>query len=454
VRIPRAAVLVLGLAWGCGDSSENSPATDDLALSGGATTVFDATSGAFKAPAPNLSGESFAQHQAGDAQFEATFVTPPAPVNSGLGPIFNNTSCGACHVGDGRGRPPLPGEEFGSILLRVSVPGAGVHGGPAPAPGFGEQLQLRAVVGSTPEAHVAISYEETGGTFGDGTPYSLRRPTYGIADPYSPLPAGLLVSPRVAPPVFGLGLLEAVPEPTVLAHADPGDADSDGISGRANYVWDEEQQQMALGRFGWKSNTPTLSQQTAAAYSNDMGVTSALFPAETCAGQAPECGTHDPEVAADLVELVVHYTRTLGVPARRQIGEAETSRGDTLFRQIGCADCHLPVLATGTTGVLPELAGQTIRPYTDLLLHDMGPDLADDRPDFDASGSEWRTPPLWGIGLTEVVNGHSNFLHDGRARSVMEAILWHGGEGAAARDRFKALPAADRQAVIAFLHSL
>jgi CxxC motif-containing protein (DUF1111 family) len=311
---------------------------------------------------------------------------------------------------------------------------SGPHGGPAPVPGFGEQLQLRAVVGSMPEAHVAMSYEETGGTFGDGTSYSLRRPTYGIVDPYAPLPAGLLVSPRVAPPVFGLGLLEAVPEPTVLAHADPGDADGDGISGRANYVWDEEHQQAALGRFGWKANTPTLPQQTAAAYSNDMGVTSDLFPAETCAGQAPECGAHDPEIAADLVELVVHYTRTLGVPARRQIGEAATSRGDA--------------------GVLPELAGQTVRPYTDLLLHDMGPDLADERPDFEASGSEWRTPPLWGIGLTEVVNGHSNFLHDGRARSVLEAILWHGGEGAAARDRFKALPAVDRDAVIAFLRSL
>lgn len=417
-------------------------------------TVFDATSNAFSSPAPNLSPARLQQHFEGDAQFEATFVAPPAPVNPGLGPLYDNVACRACHIGDGRGRPPEGSESFSSMLLRLSIAGADAHGGPAPAPGFGGQLQARGVAGVTPEGEPTITYQELPGTYGDGQSYSLRRPQYTIANPYTALPPGLLVSPRAALPVFGLGLLEAVPEADVLSRADPTDGNGDGISGRPNYVYNPTLGTTQLGRFGWKASAATLLHQTSGAYNEDMGVTSSYLPAEACAGQVPACDDHAPEVSDDVVALVALYVRTLGVPARRQVGDPTTRRGSELFQSIGCAACHTPTLLTGTMAGEPEVSNQRIHPYTDLLLHDMGDGLADLRPDYAADGREWRTPPLWGIGLTVVVNGHTYFLHDGRARNLAEAVLWHGGEAEAARERFRNLPAADRAALLAFLGSL
>ena len=299
-----------------------------------------------------------------------------------------------------------------------------------------------------------MTFEEVPGAFDDGTAYSLRRPTYQLAGIAAPLPGGLLVSPRVAPPVFGQGLLEAVTEATILASADPDDQNGDGISGRANYVWDPITGSTEIGRFGRKANTATVLQQTAAAYNGDMGVTSSFLPAEPCEGEQAGCERHDPEVTDEVVRLVEHYVRTLGVPARRDLDDAEARRGEALFKSAGCASCHLPELRTGTLADVPEASNQVIRPYTDLLLHDMGPGLADGRPDFLASGSEWRTAPLWGIGLTTVVNGHTNFLHDGRARDLMEAVLWHDGEAAGAKAKVLKMAAADREALLAFLRSL
>jgi len=239
-----------------------------------------------------------------------------------------------------------------------------------------------------------------------------------------------------------------------MAREDAGDADHDGISGRANYVWDVRAGAKRLGRFGWKANAPDLLQQSAAAYNNDMGVTTPLFPAETCEGDRPSCASHAPDVDSLTLDEVAFYIRSLAVPARRDWNLTSVKRGEKVFKSVGCAACHLPEMRTGTVAGEPWRSGQTIHPYTDLLLHDMGPGLADGRPDFDAGGSEWRTPPLWGIGLSLVVNGHTFFLHDGRARNLTEAILWHGGEAASSRDAVKALPAADRQALIDFLQSL
>jgi CxxC motif-containing protein (DUF1111 family) len=451
-----APLLLACAIAGCSDAtgSGGDAGDDALALSGGAMTVFDATSGAFEAPAPNLGDEGFARHMAGDAQFGATFVTAPAPVNAGLGPLFNNTSCERCHVNDGRGRAPTPGEPFVSLLFRTSVAGTDLQGGPRPAPRIGLQLQLRSIVGFSPEGSASLTYDEVPGRFADGTPYSLRRPRYTLDGGASPLPAGLLVSPRVAPPVFGLGLLEALSEATILAAADPDDADGDSVSGRPNHVWDAIAGTTALGRFGWKANTPSLLQQTASAYNGDMGVTSSFLPAESCEGELEGCERHDAEVSDEVVRLAQHYIRTLGVPARRGLDDIEARRGEVVFREVGCATCHLPELRTGDIADVPEASGQVIRPYTDLLLHDMGPGLADGRPDFEASGSEWRTAPLWGIGLTLVVSGHTEFLHDGRARDLMEAILWHDGEAAGARSRLLKRPLADREALLAFLRSL
>jgi CxxC motif-containing protein (DUF1111 family) len=448
--------LLLALAVsGCGDATGAGGGGDEaLALSGGAMTVFDATSNAFETPAPNLGSESLDRHLAGDFQFGATFVTAPAPVHAGLGPVFNNTSCERCHVGDGRGRPPNPGETFTSLLFRTSVAGMDPQGGPLSAPGVGLQLQLRSIVGFAAEGTAALAYDEVAGEFADGTPYTLHRPRYTLTGGAAPLPGGLLISPRVAPPVFGLGLLEALSEATIMAAADPDDADGDGISGRPNRVWDPTAGATAIGRFGWKANAASLLQQTASAYNGDMGVTSSFLPAEPCEGLIAGCERHAPDVTDEVVRLAQHYVRTLGVPARRGLDDQVARRGETVFRQAGCASCHLPELRTGDLLDVPEASGQTIRPYTDLLLHDMGPDLADDRPDFEASGQEWRTPPLWGIGLTVVVSGHTNFLHDGRARDLMEAILWHGGEAAGARSKVLDLAPADREALLAFLRSL
>jgi CxxC motif-containing protein (DUF1111 family) len=422
--------------------------------SGGATTIQDATSAAFSSPASNLLGKSLELHMQGDAAFEATFVTAPSPVNGGLGPVFNNTSCVACHAGDGRGRPPFAGEALSSMLIRMSMPGENTNGGPVPVPGFGEQLQPRAVYGKDPEAQVEISYQDSLVQFSDGTMATLRIPRYQLSNYYQPMPAGVLISPRVAPPVFGLGLLEAVSEATILAMVDETDRNADGISGKANYAWDPLSGKKILSRFGWKANTPNLLVQSAAAYNNDMGITSWIFPRETCHGQSQGCDSSAFEVDSATLAAVTFYVQTLAVPARRYTSKAMVQRGEKLFRDLQCSACHIPEIKTGKSFSVSEVAGQTIQPFTDLLVHDMGQGLADGRPDFLATGSEWRTPPLWGIGLTEVVNSHTQFLHDGRARNLTEAILWHGGEGEASKEKFRNLSVNDRKALLDFLASL
>ena len=437
---------------------ESTPVFSTSELSGGETTVFDASSHAFSIPAPNLSTAALAKHLEGDVEFEAVFVTAPAVVNPGLGPIYNNVSCINCHSRDGRGRPPGIDEGLVSLLFRLSLPKAedSVAGKPpTPVPGFGTQLNNRAIVEANPEGKVKIEYIEQTLTTADGTRVHLRHPNYTLTETYQPLPENVEVSPRVAPAVFGLGLLEAIPENAILAYADEADIDGNGISGKPNYVWDVVAQRYTLGRFGWKANQPTLLQQVAAAYNDDMGITTSLFSVENSAGQS-QLTEHSvtPEVSDEILEVVTFYVQTLAVPARRDIDDPQVKQGEQLFAEAQCANCHVPTLRTGVLAGVPSVSNQTIHPYTDLLLHDMGPDLADNRPDFHASGREWRTPPLWGIGLVQRVNGHTNFLHDGRARDLMEAILWHGGEAEASRQTVKQMSKAERDALIAFLESL
>jgi CxxC motif-containing protein (DUF1111 family) len=425
--------------------------------SGGATTIENATDAAFSIMSPNvpMGSEEFALHQEGDEEFEDAFFADPASEHTGLGPVFDNVSCEGCHAGDGRGRPPYPGEIPESFLVRISYPGRdAITGAPNPAAGLGGQLQFRAIDGVVPEASVTITYSSVSGTFADGTTYSLQVPSYSFASNYMTLSKKMLFSPRVAPFNFGLGLLEAIPEDTILAKEDPNDANNDGISGVANRVWDAAENRTVIGRFGWKAGAPNLVQQTAGAYNGDMGITSSLFPAESCEGDRPECAPHAPEARDDVVLAVARYMQTLAVPARRNVDGAQESDGERVFYQVGCAACHTPTVKTGTLAGVPSVTNQVIHPYTDLLLHDMGPDLADDRPDFQATGREWRTPPLWGIGLVPTVNGHSNFLHDGRARNLMEAVLWHGGEAKKARDAVINLSSDARAALIKFLESL
>ena len=265
-----------------------------------------------------------------------------------------------------------------------------------------------------------------------------------------------MISPRLAPQVIGMGLLEAVPAATILAQADPDDSNGDGISGRANEVPGEDGSP-TLGRFGWKAGRATVRQQVAAAFNGDIGITSPLFPEENCppvqtaCREAPNGGT--PEVTPSRLDSVDLYARTLAVPALRDATDTQVRRGFKLFEEFGCVSCHLPTLETGPSDI-EALAHQVFHPFTDLLLHDMGDGLADGRPEFGAGGREWRTPPLWGLGLLEEVNGFRFLLHDGRARTPAEAILWHGGEAQAAMEAFRDAPAEEREALLRFLESL
>jgi CxxC motif-containing protein (DUF1111 family) len=454
IKIILLSGLVILLFTTCSEEINNPvPPTVDPAemFSGGGTTTFIFSSQAFSNPASNLSMTTLEKHLEGDLNFEQNFVKAPAPVNSGLGPLFNNVSCINCHIADGKGRPPFGGEALETMLLRISVDGTGINGGPNPVPGFGGQLQDKSIFGYEPEGNVIISYTEISGNYPDGTPYSLRKPTYQLV---GQVPSGVNISPRVAPFVFGLGLLEAISEADILAKADELDSDGDGISGKPNYVWNDKSNSASLGRFGWKANQPNLYQQSAAAYVNDMGITNPLYQLENCHNNAV-CDTlsDDPEITDEILESVELYVQTLAVPGRRNFDNANVIAGKELFKNIGCAGCHTPEFTTGNHPV-SELSSQRIFPYTDLLLHNLGEELADNRTDFRADGKEWRTPPLWGIGLVSVVNGHTNFLHDGRARSLEEAILWHGGEAEQSKNDFVNLKKSDREKILIFLNSL
>ncbi len=427
----------------------------DRLYAGGETTIFSATSNSYSTPAPNLSAEDLQTHLDGDFQFEALFITAPATINQGLGPIFNNSSCIACHPRDGRAKHPTNINLANGLLVRASIFGTDEHGGPVPVPGFGLQIQNRAINGYTPEATLNVTYTESTETLADGTTVVLRKPNVTLSDPYIPLPAGVMLSTRLAPPVFGLGLLEAIPDSDILAAQDISDSNGDGISGKANMVWNPISNQMSVGRFGWKANTASLSHQCAAAYVEDMGITNYMFQNESGYGQTNgnDGITDDPEITENALNQVVMYCRTLGVPAPRNVEASNIKRGAKIFEDLQCAKCHTLKQTTGPSAI-SALSYQTFFPYTDMLLHDMGDGLADNRPDFLASGTEWKTRPLWGIGLTNLVNGHTDFLHDGRARNVTEAILWHGGEAQTSKNKFKQLTTSQRNDLLDFINSL
>ena len=428
--------------------------TEDL-NAGGETTVFVEFNNAFQQPAPNLDSLQSKQHREGDVAFEAKFVTAPATINGGLGPLFNQNSCNSCHIKNGSAAFPETTDNLGGLLFRVSQTGVGMHGEPLGVDGFGGQIQTKATFGKQPEANLKITFEEIKNAFPDGENYTLRKPIYEFINTYRSMNINILSSPRIAPPIFGLGLLEAISEADILKNADVNDTDKDGVSGKPNYVWDVQKQQKALGRFGWKAGQPNLFQQAAAAYLDDMGVTNPLFLKDPSFGQPQHDGLpDDPEIDAQTLKITAFYTQSLGVPAPRRQDDSNIKQGKILFNKIGCQNCHKASFTTSSTGEFAFLNNQKIQPYTDLLLHDMGADLADNRPDFEANGLEWRTPPLWGIGLTRLVNGHSSFLHDGRARNLTEAILWHGGEGLQSRENFKKLTAAERIQLIKFLDAL
>ncbi len=426
-------------------------------LLAGKATVIQANRNAFSLPSANLALSKRDQFFIGNAFFTKPWVSAPASTTArdGLGPIFITNTCQSCHVKDGRGRPPVSDDEaFRALLVRLSIAGT-----QKPDPIYGDQLQNRSNEGVLAEASPQLDYEYIDGNFADGTPYQLRKPILKINDwSYGEPEHELAISLRVAPAMIGLGLLEAVDEQTLLGFADPEDQNNDGISGKVNLVDEIGKTEKAIGRFGWKAEQPTIKQQVAAAFNGDMGLTTSFFPDQPCTQYQKDCLNRphggQPEVPDEILATVDFYSHHLAVPAQRNANKSEVLQGQELFNQSGCGGCHKTDIQTGALVEFPELSNQFIHPYTDLLLHDMGEGLADDRPAFEASGREWRTPPLWGIGLVETVNDHTFFLHDGRARNLMEAILWHGGEAEKSKSNVLQMSAQERSNLIEFLESL
>ncbi|MGI0117415.1 di-heme oxidoredictase family protein [Zooshikella sp. RANM57] len=438
-------------------------------LSGGETTVKNTTHNAYSLPAANLPITQKLDFSVGNSFFRNPWVQAPSSTTArdGLGPLFNTNGCQNCHIKDGRGHPPEPNDHNAvSMLVRLSIPAVTEQQqaqlkkqGVIPEPTYGGQLQDFANDPIPNEGKINITYTEQVVSFEDGYQVSLRKPTLTITElGYGKFHPETMMSARIAPPMIGLGLLESVDEQTILTHADPEDKNKDGISGRANYVWDHRLQKTQLGRFGWKAGQPSLMQQNAAAFNGDIGVTSLMFPHDDCTTQQKACNKAPsggkPEVSEKILNFVEFYTQHLAVPARRNSNDPLVKKGQTLFNTSGCNSCHIPQLKTARRPERKALSEQVIWPYTDLLLHDMGEGLADHRPEFKASGNEWRTPPLWGIGLTKTVNDHTYFLHDGRARNLMEAILWHGGEAEKSKQHVLKMNKKERAALLVFLNSL
>ena len=453
------------------ENFENKPA-------GKGTTTFAVNADAFSHFQANLSFSQEEQFKLGNALFRKIWVSSPSSTQAsdGLGPLFNARGCQSCHIKDGRGHPPFEGQaENVSMFLRLSVPpGADdprprIDGGTDEELGdpiYGGQLQDFAVPGLKAEGRMVIDYTNLEVTLSDGTVTTLREPHYSVADlNYGPMADNVMLSPRVANPMGGLGLIEAIPAQDILAQADPEDADGDGISGRANWTIAPESQSVMLGRFGWKAGKATVRSQSAAAFAGDIGIATPLVdaPHGDCTSRQPECLAMPTGVQARLgpseapdpvLDLVTFYAQTLGVPERRDVDAPDVLRGKQAFYEAGCVSCHTPKFVTSRDAENPAQQFQLIWPYSDFLLHDMGEGLADHRPEGQANGYEWRTAPLWGIGLTETVSGHTFFLHDGRARNLTEAILWHGGEAQAARDAFAGMSKATRDDLLSFLGSL
>ena len=453
------------------------PEQFELMQGGAGTSEKRVNQDAFSQSSANITFEEEGTFKLGNGMFRKLWVSSPSSTQAsdGLGPLFNARACQSCHLKDGRGHPPEGNPDATSMFLRLARVAeteeekAAVADRRAlnfPDPIYGSQFQDLAVPGLRGEGRMVISYEEVPVELADGTKLSLRKPSYSVAElGYGRMDPRTTLSPRVTPQMIGLGLVEQIHPADLLVNADPDDKDGDGISGKASIVRDPKSGELTLGRFGWKAQTPTIRQQSADAFAGDIGISTPEVPHHwgDCTKAQQDClampnGVQErlgPAEAPDpIMDLVTFYSQNLAVPARRDIDNRQVLRGKQMFYEAGCASCHMPKFVTRRDAPNKAQKFQLIWPYSDFLLHDMGEGLADGQQVGDASGNEWRTPPLWGIGLTQTVNGHTFFLHDGRARNLTEAILWHGGEGQSARDRFAALPASDRDALVKFLESL
>lgn len=431
-------------------------------LSAGKLTTTILGVNAFDQPVPGLKELDRRLFFVGNSLFRQNWVSSPASTTArdGLGPTFNARACSACHNKDGRGKPLDENQNFSAgFLMRISNPGTGIHGGVNTVAGYGDQIQEHSNLGVPNEAKVSVSFETIKGAFADGNTYELRKPIYTISNEQFGSLQNVLTSPRVGQQVIGLGLVDAIANADILLNADEFDSNNDGISGKANYVWDVVKQQTVLGRFGWKANQPNLKQQVAGAFSGDMGLTTSLFPNQNCPSPQQDCKDAPnggaPEVTDDALHDIMIYSSSLSVPIRRNYKNDTVLKGKSLFKSMKCNSCHTETFTTSNNYPANKtLQNITIRPFSDFLLHDMGDALADNRPDFKATGKEWRTQPLWGIGLINDVNNHTFLLHDGRARNIEEAILWHDGEAKNSKEKYINLIKEDRTAVLAFINSL
>jgi CxxC motif-containing protein (DUF1111 family) len=470
------------------------PATPDVNehLSGGEASIEKVQSDAFSENSNNMVSVDRKQtFNLGDDFFNNPWVEGSASTSSrdGLGGLFNNNACQDCHIRDGRGHAPVDENDtdFDSILFRTATIDLSFEDedfilqslkANVPDQYFGGQLQQHGISGVSPEVNLSVSYQDKVVTFTDGTSVTLRDPIWTI-DSYNPeqsFEADIVFSARVAPPMIGLGLLALISEADILIKEDINDNDADGISGKANYVWSVNNQEVALGRFGWKAGQPSILEQSAAAFVNDMGLTNRLHQEETCTAEQSEClaapngngdsvNDYDFEVSDTILDAIAFYSSHLAVPERRDAYSEQVLTGKALFLEAGCQSCHTQSYTTIIDQDHPELSEQTIFPYTDMLLHDMGEELADFTSNNDpasadmlyeflATATEWRTPPLWGLGLTKTVDPEATFLHDGRANTIMEAVLWHGGEAENAKQKVLTFNQEERDALLAFLNDL
>ena len=433
------------------------------ALPAGSATIIDFallsqhSAEAFSRPFANLDAEQRMRFVVGNSFFTQPWVSAGASVSGrdGLGPLFNAAACQDCHIRDGRGLPPRErGDALTSAVLRI----ARADGSPDPT--YGRHIQTRSLPQLPAEAHVSVSWQEHEIRLHDGQRVALRQPRIEVDQWAYGAPADdLKMSLRIAQPMLGLGLLEAIPERAIRQQVIASDNDSPG--GRTQQAIDIASHEPALGRFGWKATQPSVRQQSLDALINDIGITSVLFPQQNCSAIQHERICHklasggQPELQADIEAALVFYAQHLAPPARRAHAQPDVLAGEQLFHRIGCASCHRPSWQTSPTAALPAAADQLIWPYSDLLLHDLGPGLDDGIIEGAASGRHWRTQPLWGLGQVKVVGGaHAGYLHDGRARSLTEAILWHAGEALAARQAWADLPREQREMVLHFLESL
>jgi CxxC motif-containing protein (DUF1111 family) len=412
----------------------------------------------FAAPIPALALSKMRLFTGGRHLFRRSWTPAPSSVQSldGLGPVFNRVSCSGCHVKDGRGRPPKNGNKFRSMVIKLSL----IENGKAFAdPNYGYQLNDKSILGVPYEGKASITFTTKIEKFKDGSEIQLSVPNYSFHSlSFGELNKNTAYSGRVAPVVFGLGLLEAIEEKDILKNADPEDSNDDGISGRAHKIIDRPSKKIMLGKYGWKATRAKLLHHITGAASQDMGLTSSVFPEQNCLAIQKKCSEQinggDPEVSEAQIERLLIYMQTLAPPRQRDIQDEVIIKGQKLFVDIGCENCHTSTYTTGVHPHHPELSNRIIKPYSDFLLHDMGSGLDDGLPEGEAKSYEWKTPPLWGIGLVKIVNKHTRFLHDGRAKSIEEAILWHDGEALKAKKNYTSLSIKDRKNILRFLNSL